>query len=306
MEIRVLRYFLTVAQEGNITAAAAALHVTQPTLSRQIRDLETELGEQLLERHSHNVTLTREGTLFYERAKDIVGLVEQTEAEFKSLRNGLEGDVYLGAAETREMAVVARAIKRMQDQYPQVVVHLSSGNAADLCVQLDRGTLDFALLSQPLTLGKYECLDLPGTNRWMLYTRKDGPLAKKKAVTCDDLAGEPLIVSSQSVRAISSNNVIEWFGDCLKDMRFVADFNLPFNAAVLAEEGIGSLITWDGLVDVSEQSKLCVRPLEPRVESSLTIAWRKRSSFSHAAAVFLDFLRGEVSAGGYSATRGVV
>lgn len=297
MEIRVLRYFLTVAQEGNITAAAAALHVTQPTLSRQIRDLERELGEQLFERHSHNVALTREGTLFYERAKDIVGLVDQTEAEFKALRSTLEGDVYFGAAETREMAVVARAIRRMQEQYPQVVVHLSSGNASDLCVQLDRGVLDFALLSQPLTLGKYACLDLPGSNRWMIYTRKDGPLGKKEAVTCDDLVGEPLIVSSQSIRAVPDNNVIEWFGKRLKDMRFVADFNLPFNAAVLAEEGIGSLITWDGLVDVSEGSKLCVRPLDPRIESRLTVAWRKRASFSHAAAVFLDFLRDEVGKG---------
>lgn len=295
MEIRVLKYFLTVAQEGNITAAAAKLHVTQPTLSRQIRDLERELGEQLFERHSHNVVLTREGTLFRERAKDIVGLVEQTEAEFKALRSNLEGDVYFGAAETREMGVVARAIKRMQEQYPRVVVHLSSGNAADLCVQLDRGTLDFALLSQPLTLGKYACFDLPGKNRWMLYTRKDNPLAEKEAIACDDLKDEPLIVSSQSMRAVTDNNVIEWFGSRLKDMRLVADFNLPFNAAVLAEEGIGSLITWDGLVDVSEGSALCMRPLEPAIESRLTVAWRKHGSFSHAAEVFLDFLREEVA-----------
>lgn len=296
MEIRVLRYFLTVAHEGNITAAAAKLHVTQPTLSRQIRDLEQELGERLFARHSHNVALTREGTLFYERAKDIVGLVDQTEAEFKALRSNLEGDVYFGAAETREMATVARAVKRMQEQYPQVVVHLSSGNAADLCVQLDRGVLDFALLSQPLTMGKYECLDLPTANRWMLYTRKDGALAKKEAIACDDLAGEPLIVSSQSMRAVPGNNVIEWFGDHLRDVRIVADFNLPFNAAVLAEEGIGSLLTWDGLVDVSEGSGLCVRALDPPIESRLTVAWRKRASFSHAAEVFLDFLRDEVAA----------
>lgn len=295
MEIRVLKYFLTVAQEGNITAAAAKLHVTQPTLSRQIRDLERELGEQLFERHSHNVALTREGTLFRERAKDIVGLVEQTEAEFKALRSNLEGDVYFGAAETREIGVVARAIKRMQEQYPRVVVHLSSGNAADLCVQLDRGTLDFALLSQPLTLSKYACFDLPGKNRWMLYTRKDNPLAEKEAIACDDLKDEPLIVSSQSMRAVTDNNVIEWFGSHLKDIRFVADFNLPFNAAVLAEEGIGSLITWDGLVDISERSALCMRPLEPAIESRLTVAWRKHSSFSHAAEVFLDFLREEVA-----------
>ena len=295
MEIRVLRYFLAVAHEGNITAAAAKLHVTQPTLSRQIRDLEVELGEQLFERHSHNVALTREGTLFRDRAKDIVGLVDQTEAEFKALRSNLEGDVYFGAAETREMAVVARAVKRMQEQYPRVVVHLSSGNAADLCVQLDRGALDFALLAQPLTLGKYACFDLPEKNRWMLYTRKDNPLARKIAITRDDLAGEPLIVSSQSMRAVPGNNVIEWFGDRLRDVRIVADFNLPFNAAVLAEEGIGSLVTWDGLIDISEESELCMRPLEPRIESRLTVAWRKHSSFSHAAALFLEFLREEVN-----------
>lgn len=296
MELRVLRYFLTVAQEGNITTAAARLHVTQPTLSRQIRDLERELGEELFVRHSHSVSLTAAGTLLYERARDIVNLADQTAEEFRTFGNDVEGDVYFGAAETREMRLMARAIGRMQEKYPRIVVHMTSGNAADLCSHLDNGTLDFALLSQPLNLNRYEYLDFPKANYWVLYTRRDNPLAEKEEIHPEDLVGEPLIVSSQSMRAIAGNAVVEWYGDLLRQMRVVADFNLPFNGAVLAQEGIGSLVTWDGIVDTSPETGLVGIPLAPRIESRLSLAWRKNPTFSQAAQQFLDYFREELAA----------
>lgn len=296
MELRVLRYFLTVAQEGNITTAASRLHVTQPTLSRQIRDLEHELGQELLVRHSHSVSLTDAGTLLYERAQDVVGLADQIAEEFRTFGSDVEGDVYFGCAETREMRLVAHAIKRMQEKFPRIMIHMTSGNAADLCSHLDNGTLDFALLSQPLNLNRYETLDFPRPNYWCVYTRADNPLAELTAVGPADLVGQPLIVSSQSMRAIAGNAVVEWYGDLLREMCVVADFNLPFNGAVLAQEGVGSVVTWDGLIECGEKTGLVCRPLVPRIESHLSLAWRKNATFSQAAQQFLEYFREELEA----------
>lgn len=290
MELRVLRYFLTVAQQGSITAAARVLHLTQPTLSRQIRDLEIELGQTLFVRHSHSLTLTVEGTLLRQRAEEILTLVEKTEGEFKSLQDAVEGDVYFGAAETRGMASVGRAFAAMHARHPDVRLHLYSGNAEDLCDRLDQGVLDFALLSQPVNLGKYERIELPRANYWVAYVRDDDPLAGQDYVTNADLAGRPLIVSRQSMRPVPGNAFLEWFGPHVGEVRAVADFNLPFNAAIMAQQGLGVLVTWDGLVDCGPGSGLVGLPLEPRVESALAVAWRRSVIPSRAAATFLRFL----------------
>lgn len=290
MELRVLKSFLAVAQDGNITSAASRLHLAQPTLSKQISNLERELGEPLLERHSHSVSLTHAGAILYERAKDIVDLADQTELEIRGLRNVVEGDVYIGAAETREMRYINQAIAKLVKDYPLVKVHLFSGNAADLCSHLDNGTLDVALLSTPLNFDRYEYLMLPAKNYWALYTRADNPLAEKDAISPEDLVSEPLIVSRQAIRHIPGNDFLAWFGESLKDMRFVADFNLPFNGALMAEAGIGSLITWNDIVDVSENSPLVMRSLSPVIESGLAVAWRKNATFSHAAEALMGFL----------------
>lgn len=290
MELRVLKNFLVIAQEGNITTAASQLHLSQPTLSKQIGNLEKELGETLLERHSHSVSLTHAGALLYERAKSIVELSDQAEQEIRGLRNDIQGDVYIGAAETREMRYVNQALKKLIDEYPLVKIHLFSGNAADLCAHIDNGTLDIALFSTPFNLDRYDYLMLPEKNYWALYTRFDNPLSEKEVIAPQDLVGEPLIVSRQATRRVRSNEFLAWFGEGLKEMNFIADFNLPFNAALMAEEGIGSLITWNDIVEVGETSPLVMRPLEPRIESELAIAWRKNATLSYAAEKLVGLL----------------
>ena len=294
MELRVLKYFLAVAEQGTVTGAAQRLHLTQPTLTRQIHDLERELGQTLLVRHSHSVSLTREGELLRERALQLVELAEKTEAEMRSLSSDVSGDIYLGAAETWESYIVGRALTAMREKHPNVVMHVISGNAEDLCGRLDQGILDFALLSQPLNLSKYETLPFPRPNYWCAYTHKDNPLAQLDVVTPADLAGKPLIVSSQSMHPTPGNQFRDWFGDLISQVWIVADFNLPFNAAVLASQKLGTLITWNDIVDVSGHSRLRCVPLSPRVESNLALAWRKKATLSQVASLFLDFVREQV------------
>lgn len=179
MEIRVLRYFLAVAREGNITAAANFLHLTQPTLSRQIRDLEEELGQQLLIRKSHRIVLTPEGMLLRKRAEEIIAMVDKTEAEFSSMENTIGGDIYIGGGETQAIRQVAELIKELREDYPGIHYHLHSGNAQDVTDRLDKGLLDFGILIQPADLSKYDFLNLPAKDVWGVVMRKDSPLAKK-------------------------------------------------------------------------------------------------------------------------------
>lgn len=175
MEIRVLRYFLAVAREESITAAANFLHLTQPTLSRQIHDLEEELGQRLLIRKSHRVTLTPEGMLLRKRAEEILSMVDKTESEFRSLETTVSGDVYIGSGETQAVRQIAEIIRRMQVEYPGIHYHMHSGNAQDITDRLDNGLLDFGILIQPADITKYDSLDLPAKDVWGVIMRKDSP-----------------------------------------------------------------------------------------------------------------------------------
>lgn len=201
MEIRVLRYFITVAREETITGAASALHMTQPTLSRQIRELEKELGRKLLERGTHKVTLTKEGLLLRKRAEEIISLVDKTEGEFRSMGGAVEGDVYIGGGETRGLHLIAEAAKELQKDYPGIHYHLYSGNAQDVTERLDKGLLDFGLLIQPFDVSGYESLAIPETETWGVVMRKDSPLAELETVRKEDLLDKPLIVSRQAMDA---------------------------------------------------------------------------------------------------------
>lgn len=182
MEIRVLRYFLAVAREGNITAAANFLHLTQPTLSRQIKDLETELGTQLLVRKSHNVTLTPEGMRFRKRAEEIISMVDKTEAEFTSAENTISGDIYIGGGETRAMLEVAEIIRELRDSYPDIHFHLYSGNASDVTERLDKGLLDFGILIQPADISRYNYINPREKDVWGVIMPKSSPLARKERI----------------------------------------------------------------------------------------------------------------------------
>ena len=214
MELRVLRYFLAVAREGSVTGAANFLHVTQPTLSRQIKDLEEELGTKLFVRHSHSVSLTPDGMRLRKRAEEVVDMIEKTEAEFAVKEESVEGDVHIGAGETRVMRHVAEVIHELRKDYPNIHIHLFSGNLEDVAERLDKGLLDFGVLIQPADLSKYDYVNLPEKDVWGVVTRKDSPLAARQAITRQDLLGEPLILSRQAIRRTSAKNeFIEWFKD---------------------------------------------------------------------------------------------
>ncbi len=290
MELRVLKYFLTVAREGSITGAANSLHLTQPTLSRQLQDLEKELGQKLLIRGKYKVSLTPEGMILRKRAQEIVEMVEKTEAEFSSLKNTLSGDIYIGCGETDSMKYIAQIIKEIQNNYPEIKFHIHSGNAEDVTEKLDRGLLDFGVLIQPIDLSKYDHIELPQKDIWGVVMRKDCPLAKKKYVELSDLKNLPLIASRQmSPKFSSESGFLDWFKDDFENLNITATYNLIFNAGIMVEAGIGYAITLDKLINTS--GNLCFRPLKPKLESGLDIVWKKYQVFSPAAKLFLEKLK---------------
>ena len=292
MEIRVLRYFLAVARERNITGAANYLHLTQPTLSRQIHDLEKELGQQLLIRKSHRVELTPEGVLLRKRAEEIIAMVDKTEAEFASMEDTVSGDIYIGSGETQAIRQIAELIKDLEEACPNIHYHLHSGNAEDVTERLDKGLLDFGILIQPADLTKYDYLDLPARDRWGVIMRKDSPLAEKEAIEKNELLEIPLLCSRQVVGSRhSENKFAEWFGTDYEKLNIVATYNLMYNAAILVEAGVGYALTLDKLANTSEDSVLCFRPLRPELESGLNVVWKKYQVFSPAAELFLKTLK---------------
>ncbi len=292
MEIRVLRYFLAVAREGNITSAANFLHLTQPTLSRQIHELEEELGQQLLIRKSRRVTLTPEGVLLRKRAEEIIAMVDKTEAEFTAMENTVAGDIYIGGGETKAIRRIADIAKSLRDDYPNIRYHLYSGNAQDVTERLDKGLIDFGILIQPADLTKYDYMNIPEKDTWGIIMRKDSPLAKKEFIEKDDLMGVPVLCSRQAISPKTiGNRFADWFGKDFERLDIVTTFNLVYNAAIMVEAGLGYAITLDKLTNTSESSELCFRPLRPKLESDLNIIWKKYQIFSPAAEMFLERLR---------------
>lgn len=206
MELRVLRYFVEAAKEESMTHAALKLHVTQPTLSKQIKELEEELGQKLFVRGNYSIRLTPEGEILYKRARDILDMVDLTTSEFASMNEFNGGDLYLGCAESEGITLVAKAVKKLQEEYDHLHFHLYSGNAETVCERLDKGLLDFAVVVQNVDLSKYACLDLPFTDTWGLIMRKDSPMVSKKSIALEELIGLPLIVSKQG----ATNDMPEW------------------------------------------------------------------------------------------------
>ena len=292
MEIRVLRYFLAVAREESITAAANFLHLTQPTLSRQIHDLEEELGQKLLIRKSHRIALTPEGMLLRKRAEEILSMVDKTESEFHSLETTISGDVYIGSGETQAVRQIAGIIHRLQRDYPAIHYHMHSGNAQDITDRLDNGLLDFGLLIQPADITKYDSLVLPAKDVWGVIMRKDSPLAAKPFVQKEDLRTVPLLCSRQAILSQRHGNAFaSWFGSEFEKLNIVCTYNLIYNAAIMVEEGIGYAVTLDNLANTSANSALCFRPLSPTLESGLNMVWKKYQVFSPAAEIFLQRLQ---------------
>ncbi|MBP3250525.1 MAG: LysR family transcriptional regulator [Ruminococcus sp.] len=287
MEIRVLRYFLAIAREENMTRAAQRLHISQPSLSKEIKKLEDELGHELFIRTNKNMRLNDEGMLLRKRAEDILEMVDKTAEEFSQLDNIVGGEVRIGCAESYLIKYLARSIKAFKAQYPGFIFHIFSGDTEPVAERLDRGILDLAVIVEPPNLSKYNYLSIPGSDKWGLVMRRDSPLSEKEYVTLDDLYGLPLICSEQSIRA----DFPRWCGEDMDKLNFAGTVNLAYNGSVFVKEGLGYLLTFEHLIDTSEESGLCFRPIEPTLETNMYIIWKKYQVFSPIAELFLKRLK---------------
>ena len=287
MEIRVLRYFIQIAREGNMSRAAEILHISQPTLSKQMADLETELGKKLFTRTRGGITLTDEGMLLRKRSEDILDMVDKTTNEFLALDNITGGDVHIGCAESYQIKYLARMIKQVKKKYPNLRYHLSSGNTEQVSERLNKGLLDFAVIVQPPDLSKYNYLVIPESDHWGVLMRKDSPLAKKEFIVFEDLLGLSLICSDQSMK----EDIPRWCGERVDQLNFTGTVNLFYNGSVFVKEGLGYMLTFDHLADTGSDSDLCFRPLEPLLETRMYVIWKKYQIFTPIAEKLIEELK---------------
>lgn len=286
MEIRVLKYFLETAREGSVTRAAAALHISQPSLSKQLKDLEQELGKKLFVRSNYSIKLTDEGMLLRKRAEEILEMVEKTTDEFKALGDITGGDVRIGCAESHLVSHLAQVIRAFREDYPGLRYHLYSGGTEQVTERLDRGLLDFAFIVEPPSLSHYNYIEIPGVDTWGVLMRRDHPLAALESVTCDDLAGIDLICSEQSMKA----DIPRWCGQKADTLRFTGTVNLFYNGSVFVKEGLGCMLTFARLADTSPENGLCFRPLSPVLENKMYVIWKKYQVFTPIAELLVKRL----------------
>lgn len=287
MEIRTLRYFLAVAREENMTRAAEHLHVTQPTLSKQLKSLEDELGKKLFTRHSFSIRLTDEGILLRNRAEDLIRMADKIEREFLSLDDITGGELYLGLAESCQIKYLARVIREFKSRYPNLHYHITSGDTEQIADKLDKGLLDFLVLAEYPDSRKYEYLEFPESDKWGAVIPKEDPLAEKKAIRAEDLIGLPLFCSEQAW----NNEIKEWAGTFYSQLRLEGSFRLSYNGSIFSREGLGYLLTFEHLIDSSEGSGLVFRPLAPALETKLYIVWNRYQTFTPIAERFLAQLQ---------------
>ena len=287
MELRVLQYFLAVAKEQNISAAAQSLHLTQPTLSRQLKELEEELGKQLMIRGNRTITLTEEGMLLRKRAEEILELVDRTQREVTRSDDTVSGDIYIGTGETDGVRQIALSANRLQAAHPGIRFHIVSGDAMDVCEQLDKGLLDFGVLLGDMDKAKYRYMELPMKDIWGVLMRQDSPLARQDSVCPEDLWDKPLILSRQ---VDNKSGLYRWLRKDPVQLHTVATYNLIYNASLMVDEGMGYAFTLDKLVNTTG-SRLCFRPLNPKLELGMYLVWKKSRIFSKAAERFLQQLQ---------------
>lgn len=288
MELRVLQYFLAVTREQSISGAAESLYLSQPTLSRQLKELEEELGKQLFIRGSRRVTLTEEGMILRKRAEEIMELVKKAEDEVSQSDELVAGDITVGTGETDGVRFLARAAQNLQKDYPLIHLHIVSGDKATVIEDLDRGLIDFGIVFGDVDTLKYEHISLPYKDIWGVMMRRDFPLAEKEEITAADLMDKPLIISRQ---AFQNADFRDFFPGGQKNLNIVATYNLLFNGSVMASEGMGYVICFDKIINVSGDSELCFRPLSPRVEAGMSIVWKKYQVHSKVTERFLNKLR---------------
>ncbi len=288
MEIRELKYFLAVAREESISKAAKVLFVTQPNLSRQMQNLESEIGAKLFIRGNRRVILTETGRMLKKRAEEIVDLYNKTQAEIKRPQDEIVGDIIIGSGESYALSSVLKVAKQMRDEYPKVKFHIYSGDSGVISEKLDNGLIDFGVFIEPFDLSKYEYLRLPLQDTWGVVMRKDNPLAEKDKIAPEDLWDLPIIRSKQS---FGKNKITEWFKKSDDELNIVATYNLLYNASIMVREGIGYAVTLDKIINITDSSDLVFKPLYPELKSYLNIAWKKYSLLPKCAEIFLEKLK---------------
>lgn len=285
MELRVLKYFLMVAREENITKAANLLHVTQPTLSRQMMQLEEELGVKLFSRGKYHIVLTDDGMLLKRRAQEIIDLVDKTAQEFSRDEEPLNGEIAVGCGETRNMTFLSRKMADFRQIHPMVHFSVYSAIADDIKERIEKGIVDIGLFMEPVDIGRYEFIRLPVKERWGVLVRGDSPLAGKDRVTAQDLKNVPLLIGQ---RALVQNELANWFGDIYEKVEIASTFNLILNAANMVKNGLGAAMCFS--LDIFYDNLKFI-PLFPELETGSVVAWKKNQIFSKAAAAFIDYIR---------------
>ena len=292
MELRVLNYFLTVAREGGLTGASEVLHVTQPTMSRQIQELEEELGQKLFIRTTRSMVLTPEGMLLRKRAEEILEMAERTKSEFFAMGSTVAGDVLIGSGETFALKQLTDLMAQIREEYPGIHFQIYSGNAEEVAERLEKGLLDFGVFVEPADISRYNSIRLPVLDTWGLILRKDHPLAQKEHITREDLGDVPLIMSRQEMAAQKAgNNYLDWFGGSYELLNVVAGYNLMYNGALMVRSGLGCAVGLDRIVNTTETSDLCFRPFDPPLEAGIVVVWKKYQVFSKAAEMLLEKMK---------------
>lgn len=292
MEIRVLRYFIALANERNISKAAESLHLTQPTLSRQLKELEEQLETTLFIRGNREIVLTESGHYLLQKAKEIIDLVDRTEHNLSDSSQDIHGQIAIGCGETEGMRIIAKSLNKLQLKYPNIIIHLYSGNADDVSERLENGLLDFGLLIDPTDKNQYDFIELPYQDRWGILMRRDSRLADRDVINPSDITDQSLLISRQS---IGDNQLSGWLGRNINQNPIVATYNLIFNAAIMVEEGLGYAICLDQLIDTSANQTLKFVPFDPPLESNLNLVWKKNQTFSSASRLFLKELRDDLT-----------
>lgn len=290
MEIRTLRSFLAVARESNVTRAARSLHITQPALSRQLSELERELGCELLVRESRGVTLTDAGMLLRKRAEEIVSLTDRAELEIRSPEANIEGDVWVGGGESRAIETVAKVAAQLADEQPGIHLRLHSGNRDDVVERVDKGLLDFGIVFGEEPPTRYDSLKLAWEDRWGMLVRADDPLAARDEITLDELRSRRIIASAQSSKAVSQDDpTITFFGQ--ENFDVVATYTLLYNASLLVEQGVGIAVCFDGIVATGEGSPFAFVPFADMAPVSSYLVWKRYQPLSRACEAFLRTMR---------------
>lgn len=287
MELRVLQYFLAVTREQSISRAAESLHLSQPTLSRQLRDMEEELGKQLFIRSNRNITLTEEGMILRKRAEEILELVAKATDEIALSDETIAGDITIGAGESEAMRFLVKAGASLQQEYPQVHLHVISGDKITSLEHLDRGLIDFGLLLGHIDTGKYESIKIPFVEKFGILMRQDSPLARKETLSPEDLWDKPLILSRQTAQDSSIYKVSDILGKEKEELNVVATCNLLFNGSLMVDEGMGYALTLDKIINTTGSSNLCFRPLQSSPDLTWHVVWKKYQVFTKAAEKFL-------------------